>query len=181
MKTSLSLLASLLLAASTAAELPPRGPLPAEQQDLIHLLAANHKKLKRAVEPTQHGYRSRTTSDDPELVAALITHVRYMKRRLDSGGRVRNWDPAFREMAAYHDRLETTLRELPDGLELEVVGTDAAAAAVARNHAHIVSGFVAEGQAAVDRKHDPAHPDDQPDQPDQRRQGRGQGRSPGSK
>jgi hypothetical protein len=154
MKHLLLVLLATLLAATVWAE-PERGRLPDEQQELIRLLAAHHQEIQRTVETTESGYRSRTTSANPEVAAALIAHVRYMKRRMDSGGRVRNWDPAFREMAAYHDRMTVKVCELPDGLEVEVSGKDPSAVAVARNHARIVSGFVAEGRAAVERKHKP--------------------------
>ena len=151
------MLSGVLLAGGSAAEEPVRGPVPEEQRVIIRLMAMNHEKIDRSVELIERGYRSRTTSDDPEVAAALIAHVRYMKTRMDSGGRVRNWDPAFREIAAYHDRIDTTVRELANGLEIEAVGKDLEAAAVARNHARIVSGFAAEGSAAVQRTHEPVH------------------------
>jgi len=152
MKVYLLSFSCLLLIASAQAE-PMRGPLPAKQQELIRFMAVHHTEIHRVVELTEHGYRARTTSENPEVAAALIDHFRYMKQRMDSGGRVRNWDPAFREMAVFHDRMETKLHELPNGLEVEVTGKDAEATLVARNHARVVSGFAAEGRAAVERKH----------------------------
>lgn len=161
MKPHFSLLLTFLLLLPVHAE-PMRGRLPDEQQELIRLLSKHHGEIRRTVEMTSDGYRSRTTSGNPEVAAALIAHVRYMKKRLDSGGRVRHWDPAFREMTAHYADLTTVIRELPDGLEVEVSGNNPSAVEVARNHARIVSGFVSAGQAAVERKHEavlrPANP-----------------------
>lgn len=148
------LIFSCLIGAPAVAGEPMRGPLPAEQQEIIRSLADRHEAIHRSVEWTDTGYRARTTSDDPEVVAMLLAHVRYMKARLDSGARVRNWDPAFSEFAAHYDLLKTKIHEVPDGLEVEVEGADGDAAAIARNHGRIVSGFVSEGQEAVARKHE---------------------------
>lgn len=134
-----------------------RGPLPAEQQEIIRQLAANHQKIERKVEWTTTGYRATTTSLDPDTAKLLIAHVRHMKARLDSGARVRNWDPAFAELVAFYDRMNTTIKEIPDGLEVEVRGLDADAVKVTQNHGRIVSGFVADGTKGVARKHTPAH------------------------
>ncbi len=155
MKILLIIFFFVMLAAPAQSE-PMRGPLPEEQQELIRLIAADPGKIQRVAESTEHGYRARTTSEDPLVATALVAHVRYMKKRMDSGGRVRNWDPAFRELAKFHHRMETNIRELPDGLEIEVTGKDPEATLVARNHARIVSGFASEGTTAVQRKHSPA-------------------------
>lgn len=154
-KLHLVLLLMFLLLLPVHAE-PMRGQLPEEQQKLIRLLSTHHEEIRRTVELTSDGYRSRTISKNPEVAAALLAHVRYMKKRLDSGGRVRNWDPAFRELTEHYADLITVIRELPDGLEIEVSGKTPSAVGVARNHARIVSGFVSAGRAAVERKHEPA-------------------------
>jgi len=132
---------------------PLRGPLPEEQRALIRQLAAGHEQLERKVERIDDGYRATTTSADPKLAQALVTHVRYMKKRLGAGAMVRRWDPAFRELSQHSEHLETRLRVLENGVEVEVRGTTPEAVRAARHHATIVSGFVAEGAAAVRREH----------------------------
>ena len=147
-------LLGLALAAPVAHGRPAmRGPLPAEQRDLIHHMAQEHESIDRQVEFTDSGYVATTTSDDPELAEVLRAHVAYMKARLDSGAMVRRWDPAFREMVAHHGDLVTTIEKLESGLRMTVTGNTPDAVKVARNHARIVSGFVEEGQVAVAREH----------------------------
>jgi len=140
---------------ATTAE-PLRGPLPEEQRALIRQLAAGHEQLERKVELVDGGYRATTTSADPELARALVAHVRYMKKRLGAGAMVRRWDPAFRELSEHAEHLETRLRILERGVEVEVLGTTPEAVRIARHHATIVSGFVEQGAAAVQREHPPA-------------------------
>lgn len=153
----LLMVALLLTGATTAAARghgsPLRGPLPDEQRDLIHLMAQKHEGIDRTVEITDAGYVATTTSDDPQLASALLDHVHYMEKRLDSGAMVRRWDPAFGELVEHYDDLEVTVEELENGLRVRVEGTTEQAVAVAHNHARIVSGFVEEGAVAVQRTH----------------------------
>jgi hypothetical protein len=145
---------SLGIATDRATAQPPmRGPLPAEQRQHIHQMAAAHEKIVREVELTDTGYVARTTSDDPQIVAMLHAHVAYMQKRLASGAMVRRWDPAFVEMVEHHSDIDATITELDDGLEVEVTAATFDAIAVAHNHARIVSGFVQEGMPAVQRTH----------------------------
>lgn len=151
-----SLLFRLLILAlplSSFAQRPMRGPLPEEQRRLIHEMARAHEKITREVELTASGYRARTTSADPEIVAMLKAHVAYMKERLASGAMVRRWDPAFVELVAHHEDISAEIIDLDNGVEVQVTGATPAAVRVAQNHARIVNGFVNEGEAAVRRKH----------------------------
>ncbi len=146
---------ALLLAIpqSGFAQRPMRGPLPEEQRRLIYEMARDHEKITREVELTASGYRARTTSADTEIVAMLKAHVAYMKKCLASGAMVRRWDPAFVELVAHHEDISAEIIELDNGLEVRVTGATPAAVRVAQNHARIVSGFVNEGEAAVQREH----------------------------
>ena len=134
-----------------------RGPLPAEQRNLIHDLAQNHQKLLRKVALVEKGYTATTTSEDKKLAEKLKTHFRYMEKRLDSGAMVRRWDPAYAEMTEYYDQLKVKAEELPNGLRVTVIGTTPEAVKVARNHASIVSKFVKEGASEVEKKHEKAN------------------------
>ena len=136
----------------------PRGPIPADQQDLIRLMAGQHESMTRVVTEMPDGYLATTTSTDPAIVEALRDHLRYMKARVEAGGRVRGWDPAFREMFGHHRDLRTEAREVDGGIEVRVRGLTPDAIEVARNHGRVVSRFVAEGQAAVQRPHPVALP-----------------------
>ena len=142
-----------LLACSTFSKPAFRGPLPQEQKDIIHFLALHHSELKRNVTMTETGYTAITTSTNEAVVAKLKDHFSYMQKRLDSGAMVRRWDPAFEEMVEYYDELSAEIKLLENGFKITVVGKTPEAVLVARNHARIVTGFVEEGQSAVEREH----------------------------
>ncbi len=153
---SAALLFALLPGACLLAEEPVRGPLPESQKDLIHQLARSHEKIQRQVTLTETGYEATTTSTDPVIAAALRAHVAYMQKRIAAGSMVRRWDPAYVEMIAHQKDLTLGVVELPNGLQVTMVGATPEAVAVAHNHARIVSGFVEEGPPAVRREHAPA-------------------------
>lgn len=133
------------------------GPLPAEQQKLIHDLAEGHEKIVRKVEMTKVGYVATTTSDDQALAAKLKEHFRYMKKRLDSGAMVRRWDPAYAEMTDYYDQLTVKVEEFPKGLKVTISGKTPEAVKVAQNHAKIVTSFVQKGSDELPKKHPAAN------------------------
>lgn len=133
-----------------------RGPLPAEQQEIIAEMAKRHRDFKRVVELTEGGYQATTTTTDKDLAAKLKAHLNYMAARLDSKAMVRRWDPAFVELVEYYDQLDTKITELDDGVRVVVSGKTPDAVKVARNHAKIVTGFTQEGDKAVQREHKPA-------------------------
>jgi hypothetical protein len=130
-----------------------RGPLPKEQQELIHYLAEHHKEFKREVKLTKTGYTATTTTENKELTTKLKTHVAYMEKRLDSGAMVRRWDPAYAEMVEHYDDLDTKITPIKTGLQVTVIGKTPRAIKVARNHANIVTSFTKEGPASVQREH----------------------------
>ena len=54
-------------------------------QDAIHQLFENHAKIKRAVEVTDTGYKSRTVSEDPEAVKVAQNHARIVSGFVEKG------------------------------------------------------------------------------------------------
>lgn len=135
---------------------PMRGPLPQEQQEIIHYLADHHKELKREVTLLDDGYEAKTTTKNKEVAAKLKQHFQYMEKRLDSGAMVRRWDPAFVELVKYYDQLTTKAEMLDDGIRVVVTGKTPAAVKVAQNHAKVVSQFAEKGMEAVQEEHAPA-------------------------
>lgn len=130
--------------------------MPAAFQDNIHALFDNHETIKRKVEKTEDGYRSTTTSTDPKVAAILQEHVAQMKQRFDGGRPVRRWDPAFEEFFAHYDDMDVAIEKIDGGLRVTVKGRTPEASAVARNHAGIVSRFVAHGWDEAHASHPPA-------------------------
>jgi hypothetical protein len=161
MKTTLlpSFPSGLLGAALAAAVLSLSPPghaqgLPAPARDNIHALFDRHDAVKRTVNLTDTGYTALTESDNAEVAAVLKSHVRQMTERLESGLRVRAWDPAFAEYARHYRDLEHRYEETARGIRAVVTGKTPAAIKAAQAHAAVVSAFVASGWA----EHDKAHP-----------------------
>jgi hypothetical protein len=156
----LPLFATCLPVAPVGAEPPSdRGPMPAEYRNTIHSLFSSHKAFTREWKPTEKGYVSKTVSADPAMARLLQLHVKQMQTRLDGGGFVRMWDPAFREFMKYHDQIDVVVRNVENGVEVEVTGRSAEAIRVAQNHARIVTGFVEKGESVMHEKHDPVFPE----------------------
>jgi len=122
-------------------------------QEAIHALFDNHTKIKRTVEMTETGYKSRTVSDDPEIAKTLQKHVREMRERLGAGLMIRRWDPAFAELVEHYEDIEHNFKEVDGGVELVASGKTPDAIKVTQNHARIVSGFVDKGPAQMHEPH----------------------------
>jgi hypothetical protein len=137
---------------------PTRGPLPDDQREIIHHLAAAHDAIARTVTLTPVGYEATTTSQDPEMAAMLKAHVSYMKARMEAGLMIRRWAPAFVEMVEHQNDIRVEVTELDNGIFVRVEGDTPAAILVAQNHAKIVSGFARDGATAVHRSHSVALP-----------------------
>jgi hypothetical protein len=115
-----------------------------------HFLIENHRTFKRQVEMIENGVRTTTTTEDPELRAELVLHTREMKTLLESGGRIRRWDPLFVALFEHADEIEMTIAEVEEGVVVTETASNPEVAALIRAHAAKVDDFVARGQAAYD-------------------------------
>ena len=127
--------------------------MPAEQRDTIHGLFDKHAKFQRVVTKTEDGYISKTTSDDPEAVKLVQTHVKQMEGRLKEGLMVRGWDPAYVEFVKHYDDIDIQITNIDQGISIVAIGKTEEAKEVARNHAGIISKFIDHGWEEHDRKH----------------------------
>jgi len=135
-------------------------PLPASAQGMppalrenIHTLFNRHDAVRRTVTLTDDGYVSVTESDDPKLVKVLREHVSQMEARMQDGGMVRRWDPAFPEFVRHYPDMIVRTEETKSGIRVTVRGKTASAVKVAQNHAQVVSDFASKGWEAHDRSH----------------------------
>lgn len=119
------------------------GP-PAEMQAVWTLIGA-HDDIERIVEEVPGGVRTTTTTTDPELVPVLQRHVTEMAGLLESGGRIRNWDPLFAELFDRRDEIHITIDRLDNGVEVVETSDDEGVTKLIRAHARKVEEFVAEG------------------------------------
>lgn len=115
---------------------------------LAHFLIDNHERLQRTVELIPEGVRTRTTTTDPDLVESLRDHVRQMAALIEGGGRIRNWDPLFREIFNRRESIEISIADVDDGVEVIETSADHDVALLIQAHARKVDEFVARGRAA---------------------------------
>ncbi|MDG2168190.1 MAG: hypothetical protein P8L44_09730 [Opitutales bacterium] len=127
--------------------------MPSEQRDTIHGLFDSRDKFQREVTETETGYVSRTTSDDPEAVQLIQTHVKQMEGRLKQGLMVRHWDPAYLEFVNYYDDIDIQITNIEKGISIVAIGKTKEAIEVARNHAGIISKFMDHGWKEHDKTH----------------------------
>ena len=122
-------------------------------QEAIHKLFDNHEKIKRTVEMTDSGYKSRTVSDDPEIAKTLQKHVKEMRERLGAGMMIRRWDPAFAELVEHYKDIDHEFKEVEGGVEMVAKGKTPDAIKVVQNHAKIVSRFAKLGPDEMHESH----------------------------
>lgn len=127
--------------------------MPAEQRDAIHGLFDSHKMFVRDVVETEQGYVSKTTSEDPEAVKLLQTHVKQMEGRLKDGMMVRGWDPAYVEFVNHYDDIDIQITNIDNGISIVAIGKTSEAKEIARNHAGIISKFISHGWNEHDKTH----------------------------
>lgn len=127
--------------------------MPPEARRNIHLLFNQHEAVRRQVTLTDDGYVSVTESDQPEVAAALKSHVRQMEERLKSGLMVRRHDPAFVEFADHYADMTHQFEATAKGVKMTVHGKTPAAIKVAQNHAGVVTDFATHGWEGHDRNH----------------------------
>jgi hypothetical protein len=123
-----------------------KGPRP--EMESAHFLLDNHQKIQRSIEDVPGGVRTRTTTDDPELVPVLRQHVQEMVDLMASGDRVRVWDPLFEEIFDHADAIQLEVRELENGLEVVETSEQEAVVPLIRAHARKVNQFVERGPHA---------------------------------
>lgn len=77
-----------------------RGMGPEMMEDTISIrqLLMQHEKIDRSVENLENGIRTRTVSDDPQIAAAIRTHVRQIKDRMEEKKPIRQMGSVFQEL-----------------------------------------------------------------------------------
>jgi hypothetical protein len=70
---------------------------------------------------------------------------------LETGGRIRSWDPLFAEIFENADKIETSIEEIEGGVAVAETSDDKQAASLIRAHASKVMEFAARGYEAYDQ------------------------------
>lgn len=123
-----------------------RGSEMMEDMQVIRKMLRNHEKIDRQVENLENGVRTRTTSSDPEIAAAIQKHVRQMKERIEQNQPIRQMDPLFRELFKHADKIEMEIQNLKDGVLVVETSEDPQVVKLIQQHANrAVSEFSAQG------------------------------------
>lgn len=127
----------------------PRRGMSAGDHGPIHELLSNHNAIRRKVEEIPGGVRTTTTTDRPELVETLRTHVRQMAERVKEGRVLRMWDPVFRGIFAHHDEITMEIKKVDGGVEVVETSANPEVVRLIRAHARKVDDFVSRGHEAA--------------------------------
>ena len=114
----------------------------------VWTLIDNHDAIARKVEEIPGGVKTVTTSTDPDLVPVLRRHVREMADLIESGGRLRAWDPLFAEIFDHTDAIEIEIEDIEGGVIVTEISEDEEVAKLIRAHAYKVLEFVQRGDEA---------------------------------
>ena len=123
---------------------------PAVMETAMVLVHDYRQVIERRVEEIENGVVTVTRApSSAEASQAIERHVREMKNVLESGGRVRVWDPLFREIFDHADKITMEIEELEDGMRVTETSDDPEVVKLIQAHAHKVTEFLDRGPAAV--------------------------------
>jgi uncharacterized protein YdcH (DUF465 family) len=122
------------------------GPEMMEDMMTIRKLLMQHEKVNRRVENLDNGVKTWTTSDDPEIAAAIQKHVRQMKERMKEKQPIRQMDPVFRELFDNADKVAMEFEDIENGIVVVETSEDPNVVKLIKQHANrAVSEFVERG------------------------------------
>jgi uncharacterized protein YdcH (DUF465 family) len=122
------------------------GPEMMEDMMAIRKLLMQHEKINRRVENLENGVKTWTTSENPEIAAAIQKHVRQMKKRMEEKQPIRQMDPVFREIFDNADKIDLEFTDLENGILVTETSEDSQVVKLIQQHANrAVSEFVNQG------------------------------------
>jgi len=121
-----------------------------EMASIRELMHDYRQDIIRDIEDLANGVVTVTRSpDNPEAARALSKHVEEMKSLLESGGRIRAWDPLFREVFRHADEVDMVIEPLADGMRVIETSENPEVVKLIQAHARKVSDFLARGPEAA--------------------------------
>lgn len=122
------------------------GPEMMEDMMAIRKLLMQHEKINRRVENLDNGVKTWTTSEDPEIAAAIQKHVRQMHERIKEKKPIRQMDPLFREIFDNAEKIEMQIEYIENGVLVVETSEDPQVVKLIQQHANrAVSEFVERG------------------------------------
>jgi len=116
-----------------------------EDMQIVHQLFAHHDQIRRSVETIPGGVQTVTESDNPEIAALIRQHVTSMHQRLEQGRWFAMMSRTLPILFDNADRYQRQSQPTDQGIRVTKTADDPELAAVLRDHAQEVSGFVDEG------------------------------------
>lgn len=122
-----------------------------EESAEMAVMFRNFQTLSRRVEALPNGIRTVTTSSDPDVMAALVSHVTGMIARVEDGRdpQVFVQSPTLDVFFARGAGIETDIAITEAGIVVTQTATDPDLVAALQIHAAEVSDMAARGMAAV--------------------------------
>ena len=117
----------------------------------IHLLLANHDRIKRTVTNLADGIRTVTESDDAEVTRIIKTHVAEKIGRVQAGDNpnLPMQSPELNAIYRNKDKIRTTVETTEKGVIVVQTSNDAETVALLQKHASQVTDLVRGGMAAM--------------------------------
>ncbi|MCA9248209.1 MAG: hypothetical protein KDA42_13870 [Planctomycetales bacterium] len=131
----------------------------AKDRDLFHQLLSNHDKIQRSVKRLDNGVETLTESDDPQVAKAIQMHVESMYGRVEENRPIHRRDPLFDVIFQHADELEMHVEKTPNGVRVRETSQNPYAVKLIQAHAEVVSLFVRNGHAEVQKNHEVPKPD----------------------
>lgn len=130
--------------AGKQADAPQPGTV-AYDRSVFEALLRDHRKIRREVQELDDGVLTVTESDDPAVAAKIVDHVTAMKLRMEEGRRIRQWDPIYVAMFDEAEKVRIDIEPTGKGVRVRETAADAKTVRLIKEHAKVVSGFVARG------------------------------------
>ena len=131
----------------------------AADMELFHYLGEHGNEITRTIKQLPTGVETVTESDNVEVATKIRVHVASMSARVEEKRPIHMRDPLFAEIFAHADKIVMRHEETPKGVKVIETSDDPYVAALIRAHAEVVSLFVKNGRAEMQKNHAvPARP-----------------------
>lgn len=132
---------------------PGGDPAFAADRDLFHALLTHRADIRREVKKTERGVETVTESDKPEVAALIQKHVASMEARVHEKNPIHLRDPLFAEVFRHADKITFDYEKTPKGMRVVEASDDPYVAKLIQAHADVVTLFLKNGHAEVQRNH----------------------------
>jgi hypothetical protein len=159
--TFIIVLLGLIASASSHAQGPRgRGPMardPAfvEDRELFHALLEHRHLIQRSVKLLDNGVETVTESESPEVAALIQRHVASMKARVEDRRPIHLRDPLFAALFRRAEKIRFVYEKTERGARVQETSDDPETVTLIQAHAAVVSKFLENGHAEVQKNHIP--------------------------